>query len=198
MRERGTWTINQVGIACSQIIPCQQRNSLSLSISASRMILLICHPPTPGLQYFLWMIRPKAAADALEFVVANRLLMALSWRPLTTYQITGHIVAQAVMVHCRIPSHLLKRFFLKKKKRGHFWPRSKKNKRNFSIKRRIFNEFSFFFLSQQASNGINGRGERNGRDVTQVGSEFFFKSETFKSRQQFLDESNDFFFFFRV
>ena len=144
------------------------------------------------------MIRPKAAADALEFVVANRLLMALSWRPLTTYQITGHIVAQAVMVHCRIPSHLLKRFFLKKKKKRTLLAPFKKKQKNFSIKRRIFNEFSFFFLSQQASNGINGRGERNGRDVTQVGSEFFFKSETFKSRQQFLDESNDFFFFFRV
>ena len=164
MRERGTWTINQVGIACSQIIPCQQRNSLSLSISASRMILLICHPPTPGLQYFLWMIRPKAAADALEFVVANRLLMALSWRPLTTYQITGHIVAQAVMVHCRIPSHLLKRFFLKKKKKRTLLAPFKKKQKNFSIKRRIFNEFSFFFfyLNRQA---MESMAEARGTDA---------------------------------
>ena len=108
------------------------------------------------------MIRPKAAADALEFVVANRLLMALSWRPLTTYQITGHIVAQAVMVHCRIPSHLLKRFFLKKK-RGHFWPRSKKNKRIFQLKDEFLMNFLFFFyLNRQA---MESMAEARGTDA---------------------------------
>ena len=89
------------------------------------------------------MIRPKAAADALEFVVANRLLMALSWRPLTTYQITGHIVAQAVMVHCRIPSHLLKRFFLKKKKKEDTFGPVQKNKRIFQLKDEFLMNFVF-------------------------------------------------------
>jgi hypothetical protein len=90
--------------------------------------------------------------------------MALSWRPLTTYQITGHIVARALMVHCRIPSHLLQRFFPKT-----FAPFKTKN---FQLKDEFLMNF-FFFFPEQASNGINGRGERNGRDVTQVGSEFW-------------------------
>ena len=58
--------------------------------------------------------------------------------------------------------------------------------------------FLFFFLSQQASNGINGRGERNGRDVTQVGSEFFSKVKHSRAGSSFWMNRMIFSFFFRV
>ena len=56
--------------------------------------------------------------------------------------------------------------------------------------------FLFFFLSQQASNGINGRGERNGRDVTQVGSEFFFQKWNIQEQAAVFGWIEWFFLFF--
>jgi len=80
--------------------------------------------------------------------------MALSWRPLTTYQITGHIVARALMVHCRIPSHLLKRFFPKT-----FAPFKTKN---FQLKDEFLMNFFFFSLNRQA---MESMAEARGTDA---------------------------------